>query len=248
MKRRTFLARLAGTPILGSVGHLASAETRAQGSDDQAIVAALQTQGTENATPVPVPTIDTRSAALLVMDYQPAWIQTLTDTDALLSRAAQAISIARDRGVQVAYTRVAFTPADYAAVPARNLIFTGLTSRAGALDDDAPATAIDGRVAPEPDDKVVRKTRVAAFARTDLDEWLRARAIDTLVLAGISTSGVVLSSVCDAADRDYRLVVLSDACADRDPEIQDLLIHKVFPQRAQVITVAELPELLSPAP
>jgi nicotinamidase-related amidase len=194
-----------------------------------------------------LPRIDTRYAALLVMDYQPAWIQTLTDTDALLSRTARAIAIARERGAQVAYARVAFTPADYAAVPARNLIFNRLASRAGALDDDAPATAIDHRVAPEPGDKVVRKTRVGAFARTDLDEWLRDRTIDTLILAGISTSGVVLSTVCDAADRDYRLVVLADACADRDPEIQDLLMHKVFPQRAQVITVAQLPDLLQTA-
>jgi nicotinamidase-related amidase len=244
MKRRAFLALVSGTPILRSVGSLAS-ETRAQGRDDHGTPAALQTEVSENAPPLP--RIDPRSAALLVMDYQPAWIQTLTDSDALLSRAAQAIATVRARGAQVAYCRVAFTPADYGAVPARNLIFNQLASRPGALDEDAPATAIDDRVAPEPSDKVVRKTRVGAFARTDLDEWLRDRAIDTLILAGISTSGVVLSTVCDAADRDYRLVVLADACADRDPEIQDLLIHKVFPQRAQVIMVADLPELLRPA-
>ncbi len=143
---------------------------------------------------------------------------------------------------------MAFTPADYAAVPVHNVIFSQLASRPGALDDDAPATAVDARVAPEPDDKVVRKTRVSAFARTDLDAWLRDLAIDTLILAGISTSGVILSTVCDAADRDYRLVVLADACADRDPEIQDLLINRVFPQRAKVITSGELPEVLRLAP
>ncbi len=59
--------------------------------------------------------------------------------------------------------------------------------------------AVDDRVAPEPGDNVARKTRVSAFARTDLDEWLRDLGIDTLILAGISTSGVVLSTVCDAA-------------------------------------------------
>jgi nicotinamidase-related amidase len=69
--------------------------------------------------------------------------------------------------------------------------------------------------------------------------------IDTLILAGISTSGVVLSTVCDGADLDYRLLVLADACADRDPLIQDVLMTKVFPQRAEVITVEELPGLLA---
>lgn len=127
--------------------------------------------------------------------------------------------------------------------PARNVIFNQLADRPGALDDDAPATAVDARVAPEPGDKVVRKTRVSAFARTDLDAWLRGLEIDALILAGISTSGVVLSTVCDGADLDYRLIVLADACADRDPEIQDVLLHRVFPQRAQVITISELPGL-----
>ena len=104
--------------------------------------------------------------------------------------------------------------------------------------------AVDHRVAPKPGDKVVRKTRVGAFARTDLDGWLRGLSIDTVILTGISTSGVVLSTVCDAADRDYRVVVVSDACADVDPQIQNVLMHKVFPQRAHIVTVADLPRLL----
>ncbi len=91
---------------------------------------------------------------------------------------------------------------------------------------------------------MVRKTRVGAFARTDLDGWLRGLGIDTLILTGISTSGVVLSTVTDAADRDYRVIVLKDAVADTVPQIQDVLIHKVFPQRAQVVTVADLPGLI----
>ena len=229
MKRRRFITLLAGIPILGSVGVLAA---RALESDDQ-------TMGDGN-----VPPIDPRRAALLVMDYQNAWIATLSDPDPLLSRAAKAISTARDRGVRVAYTYVAFTPPDYPAVSTNNIIFTGLASKPGALDEGSKRMAVDERVAPKPDDKVVRKTRVDAFARTDLDAWLRDLSIDTLILTGISTSGVVLSTVCDAADRDYRLVVVSDACADTVPQIQHTLMDKVFPQRAQIVTVADLPRLL----
>jgi len=99
MKRRRFLTMLARTPILGSAGYLASA-THAQGTNAPAKAATLHAQGAGNATPLP--TIDPRSVALLVMDYQPAWIQTLTDSDALLSRAAQAIAIARDGDTHVA--------------------------------------------------------------------------------------------------------------------------------------------------
>ncbi len=71
MKRRTFLARLARTPVLGSVGYLTT-QTSAHGSDVHVTATALQAQGAKNATPLP--RIDARSAALLVMDYQPAWI------------------------------------------------------------------------------------------------------------------------------------------------------------------------------
>ncbi|HWF24091.1 MAG TPA: isochorismatase family protein, partial [Solirubrobacteraceae bacterium] len=63
-------------------------------------------------------------------------------------------------------------------------------------------------------------------------------------LAGISTSGVVLSTVRDAHDKDYRLIVLADLCADRDAQVHEVLTSKVFPRQAEVISGAELPGLL----
>ena len=81
----------------------------------------------------------------------------------------------------------------------------------------------------------MRKTRVGPFGSTDLHEQLQAQRIDTLVLAGISTSGVVLSTVREAHDRDCRLIVLADLCADRDAEVHEVLTGKVFPGQAEVI-------------
>ncbi len=104
--------------------------------------------------------------------------------------------------------------------------------------------AIHDSLAPQPGDIVVRKTRVGAMSTTDLDRQLRDRGIDTLVLAGISTSGVVLSTVIEAADRDYQLYVLSDGTEDRDEQTRDVLLGKVFPRRAQVIDTAALRTLL----
>ena len=80
------------------------------------------------------------------------------------------------------------------------------------------------------------KRRVSAFSGSDLDVLLRAKQADTLVLAGIATSGVVLSTLRQAADLDFRLVVLSDACADGDAEVHRVLTEKVFPRQAQVTT------------
>jgi len=81
----------------------------------------------------------------------------------------------------------------------------------------------------------VTKRRVSAFAGSDLDVVLRSLEVDHLVLAGISTSGVVLSTVRQAADLDYRLTVLADGCADPDPEVHRVLLDKVFPRQATVV-------------
>jgi nicotinamidase-related amidase len=112
------------------------------------------------------------------------------------------------------------------------------------VHDEDPSTAIHDRLAPQPGDIVVRKTRVGAMSTTDLDRQLRDRGIDTLVMAGLSTSGVVLSTLIEAADRDYRLYVLSDGTDDPETETRDVLLGKVFPRRAQVIDTAGLRTLL----
>ena len=67
------------------------------------------------------------------------------------------------------------------------------------------------------------------------------------MLAGIATSGVVLSTLRQAADLDYRLVVLADGCLDADPEVHQVLTGKVFPRQADVLTVAEWTAQLTPA-
>jgi nicotinamidase-related amidase len=186
-------------------------------------------------------TIDPSSTALLVMDYQPAIVGRISDAEALLGRAARAIDLARGAGLHIGHVRVAFEPADVARVPAANAMFT---QAAAAMPADAPPTQFHERVAPRTGDIVVRKTRVGAFSTTDLDAQLRARKVTTLVLAGVSTSGVVLSTVCDGADRDYRLIVLSDGCADPDEEVHRVLLTKVLARRADVITIDELAKRL----
>jgi nicotinamidase-related amidase len=191
-----------------------------------------------------LPAIDPKHTALLVMDYQPAALGSLSDAEALLSRVAGVIAVVRRHGGQIGYVRVAFEDADYDAIPATSWMGTRVASAGRAFHSESPATAVHEHVAPEPGDIIVRKTRVGAFSTTDLDQQLRDRAIDTLILAGISTSGVVLSTVRDASDRDYRVFVLADASADPDPEVHDFLTEKIFPRQAHVITIAELHDLL----
>jgi nicotinamidase-related amidase len=90
-------------------------------------------------------------------------------------------------------------------------------------------------IAPQERDIVVTKRRVSAFSGSDLEMVLRAQGITHLVLCGIATSGVVLSTLREAADKDYQLTVLADGCVDGDEEVQRVLLSKVFPRQADVV-------------
>jgi nicotinamidase-related amidase len=83
----------------------------------------------------------------------------------------------------------------------------------------------------------VTKKRVSAFAGSDLELVLRSRGIRTMVLSGIATSGVVLSTLRAAADLDFDLIVLADGCRDVDPEVHRVLLEKVFRRQSEVIDV-----------
>jgi nicotinamidase-related amidase len=177
--------------------------------------------------------------ALLVMDYQPAVLGGLPDAAVLLKNTGEAIEIVRRRGGHVGFIRVAFEVDDYAAVPATNKAFSAVAAARGLPAED-DKTAIHPDVAPRPGDTVVRKTRVGAFSTTDLDNQLRSRGVDTLVLAGVHTSGVVLSTVRDAADRDYHLLLIEDCVSDPDPHVHEVLMRSVFPRQAALTTVDRL--------
>ena len=89
---------------------------------------------------------------------------------------------------------------------------------------------------PKSGEVVLTKSRTGPFSTTNLDEVLKKQGIETLVLMGISTSGCVITTVRWGADIDYKLVVLSDCCADQDDEIQRVLMEKLFPRQATVLT------------
>jgi nicotinamidase-related amidase len=174
------------------------------------------------------------TAALLVMDVQ-VDIVARYDNDGLLERLEHAIATARRASIPVIYVRVAFR-AGHPEVSPHNRTFERIVAGGGFLSS-APGTQIHPRVAPTEGDIVVTKLRVSAFAGSDLAEILRAQRIDQLVLTGIATSGVVLSTLRQAADLDFRLIVLEDACADSDADVHQVLTEKVFPRQADVLTV-----------
>jgi nicotinamidase-related amidase len=183
--------------------------------------------------------LDPRTTALLVMDMQSGILDRFPDKkDALLAQTSKLLDAARKAEVRVVYVVVAFRPG-YPEVSSRNLSFAPIRS-SGQYIAGTPSTEVHPALAPRADDVVVTKHRVSAFAGTDLEMVLRANGIDTLVLAGISTSGVVTSTVRHAADADYRLFIVEDRCADPDPEVHRVLLEKVLARQATVVKTADV--------
>jgi nicotinamidase-related amidase len=175
---------------------------------------------------------------LLLMDFQHGIVERL-GAPSVIDAADRVARAARAAGIPVMFVRVAFRPG-YPEVAESNATFSAVTAQAGdAYTHDHPATQIHASLAPRGGEPVIVKRRVSAFSGSDLDVLLRAAGADTLILAGISTSGVVLSTLRQAADLDYRLNVLADACADPDEEVHRVLTEKIFPRQALVTTADE---------
>jgi nicotinamidase-related amidase len=177
--------------------------------------------------------------ALLVMHVQRSMVARYAAEDAgYLARLRGAVEAARAGDVPVIYVVVGFR-AGHPEASARNKMLNMLSTLPGGIGftPGDPDAEIHPDIAPGAADLVVTTTRLGAFASSDLDVLLRTREIDGLVLAGIATSGVVLSTLRQASDLDFRLTVLADGCLDADPEVHRVLTEKVFPIHAEVVTI-----------
>ncbi len=157
--------------------------------------------------------IDRSKTAVLIMDYQVRQMGALAEAtrSKLIPAANSVLDKARSAKLPVIFIEVVRgerTP--------DNSLYNGFVPKLGEV--------------------LLTKHRTGPWTTTNLDEILKKQGIDTLVLMGINTSRVVLTTICFAADMDYKLIVLSDACADADEELHKFLIEKLFPRSATVMT------------
>jgi nicotinamidase-related amidase len=163
-------------------------------------------------------TLEGRKPAVLIMDYQNRMLNELTEPVRIetLKKANELLAKARAKKIPVIYIEV----------------------RGG---ERTPEMEIHPGVTPKPGEVVLTKKRTGPFTTTNLAEVLKKQGIDTLVLFGIATQGCVLSTVRCAADMDYKLVVVSDLCANPpSEEVNRVLMEKVFPGQASVVTCKEV--------
>jgi nicotinamidase-related amidase len=158
-------------------------------------------------------------------------------------RAGEVLAAARSAGVPVAYCISHFRPG-YPEIPEHDNPRSAMRASGEVLPAD-PAMLIHASVKPKEGEPVIAKHRTSAFSGSAFETILRAQGIDTIILMGHATSGVILSTVRLAADLDYHLMVVEDGCADRDPEVHKVLMEKVFPRQATVVSSKEMAAALA---
>jgi nicotinamidase-related amidase len=171
------------------------------------------------------------------MDIQNAILDRVRAGEEYLDRVVATQERAEQAGLPVLLVRVGFNPG-HPEISARNKGFSA-AKRVGGMIIGGHSVEPHSRLLRGNGEVVVTKKRVSAFTGSDLELLLRSRDVTGLVLGGISTSGVVLSTVREAADRDYEITILEDLCLDSDDEVHDVLIRKVSPRQADVRSAAD---------
>lgn len=162
--------------------------------------------------------LDRIRTAVVIMDFQVGIVGTVArDPEGTVQRAASVLDAARAVGIPVLFVQ----------------------HRGGRFEPASTDAAWLPSLPPQPGEMLLMKRKAGSFSTTALDVLLREQGRDTLVLMGVATSGCVLSTVRWAADINYQLVVVKDACDDADEEVHRVLTEKLFPRQASVVTAAE---------
>ena len=189
--------------------------------------------------------LDKATTALLIADFYAEMMNTIPHAvdRGVVAKTRELQQAARDAGIMVCYSATVFRPG-YPEISDRNKTFSQRKASGQPAVSD-PVQIIHEAVRPVEGEVVAGKHRVNAMFCTDLEMSLRANNIETLVMLGYATSGVVLSTTRYAADADFRLIIVEDCCSDQDPEVHDFLTQRIFPRQADVVMAADVIQALS---
>jgi len=188
--------------------------------------------------------IDHSRTAVLIMDYQNGIVEMQPEAKQkeILMKSQKVLEASRKAGLRVIYVVIGFREG-YPEVSPSGPFYERI-KQSNRFAQGTNSSEIHPAVAPKKGDIIVTKHRVSSFSGSDLEMILRAGNFSTLVMFGIATSGVVLSTLRQASDLDYRIIVLKDCSADADDEVHSVLMDKVFKRQATVINSEEFIEAL----
>lgn len=193
-------------------------------------------------------TIDPSHSALLIQDMQNDIVKSDRPVvpmggPQLIASCQKLLSGARQVGMPVIYVRVSRRP-DLKDAPRPPLGTPAGPAAGPALVEGTPGAEVVSELAPRPEDPIVTKHTTSPFSTTDIEVYLRRFGVDTLILTGYSTTGVVEGSLRDARDKDYDCVVVRDCCAAATAQEQDTCMDIVFPRMAWVAGVDQVIDVI----
>jgi maleamate amidohydrolase len=159
----------------------------------------------------------------------------LPDAQAAVEATAELVETARGKDVPVVWTVVR-----YAAGLADGGLFVRKVPALACFAEDAAGNWGDLALEPVAGELVVVKQYASAFFGTSLATTLHTAGVDTLVIAGVSTSGCVRATAMDALNSGFRPQVVRDACADRTPALHDSNLADLDAKYADVVEMAEV--------
>lgn len=155
-----------------------------------------------------------RRPALLIVDFVNGFTQPDQFGGGNINEAIQhtirLLDVARGLELPIAFTRVV-----YAADGSDAGVFCLKAPNLLSLTEDSQASQIVAELAPKPGETIVRKTQASAFFGTDLTAWLVMRGVDTVLVAGCTTSGCIRASVIDSMSHNFKTVVVEECVGDR---------------------------------
>jgi nicotinamidase-related amidase len=177
-----------------------------------------------------------QNTALLVMDMQNGIVNGLENKDSIIEANQRAIEKARQQDIPVIFVRVAFSQGLLEIAP-NNKMFGPMREKQAPMEKDSEATQIHPELNRQEQEPIVTKHRVSAFTGSNLEVLLRGLEVRHIVLTGVATSGVVLSTSVEAADKDFDITILEDAVGDREQDKHEFLVERILPRYATITSV-----------
>lgn len=143
------------------------------------------------------------------------------------------LAAARRAKLPVAFTRIVYAPG-------ADSVFCMKIPALASLHEDNPQSHIVPQLEIRPEDAIIRKTQPSAFFGTDLAGWLIRRGVDTVLVAGSTTSGCVRATVVDAMSFNFRPVVVADCVGDRALAPHDASLFDMGQKYGEVQPLAEV--------
>lgn len=181
-----------------------------------------------------------RRPALLVVDFVRAYLEPgsplYAGVEDARTAAARLLAAARAAGIPVMHTNVAYQPGGADG----GVFFRKLPALASFERGRHPElAAFAAGLEPAPGEPVFTKQYASAFFGTKLAEALREKGIDTLLVAGLSTSGCVRASAVDACQHGFVPLVVREAVGDRHPAPHEASLFDLQAKYAEVISLVE---------